>query len=265
MKILVAEDEAVTRRKLEFMLSKWEWEVISASNGRDALEIMKGEEAPSLAIIDIIMPQLNGIEVCSQIRQIPTTVPPYLILLTVKNTKEDTVIGLEAGANDYITKPFDFDELRARLSVGRQMWTLQRNLADKVKELEETLSRTRHLQGLLRTDKHVYEFGPFRLEAAERRLLKGNQIVPLTGKVFDLLLLLVQNKGHLIEKAEIMQELWPHSIVEENNLTVNMSALRKALGGLPGEDEYIETVPKRGYRFVENVRTLKEALEKQST
>jgi DNA-binding winged helix-turn-helix (wHTH) protein/TolB-like protein len=99
---------------------------------------------------------------------------------------------------------------------------------------------------------HHYEFGPFQLETTERRLLRDGQPVALTAKVFDILLLLVQNHGHLLEKKELMQAVWPDSFVEEGNLTRSISTLRKALG--EGEGEYIETVPKRGYRFVADVR-----------
>ena len=95
---------------------------------------------------------------------------------------------------------------------------------------------------------HCYEFGPFRLEATERRLLRDGEPVPLTAKVFDILLILVQNHGHLLEKNDLMQAVWPDSFVEESNLTRSISTLRKSLGECDGE--YIETVPKRGYRFV---------------
>lgn len=103
----------------------------------------------------------------------------------------------------------------------------------------------------------VYEFGPFRLDLTERLLVREGKPLPLTAKVFDLLSLLVRNSGHLVEKSEIMTEIWSDSIVEENNLTVSISALRKALQGERQEEQrYIETVPKRGYRFVADVRIL---------
>jgi DNA-binding winged helix-turn-helix (wHTH) protein/Tfp pilus assembly protein PilF len=126
-------------------------------------------------------------------------------------------------------------------------------LAGRVKELEEALSRVHHLQVLLRKDMHIYEFGPFKLEAAERRLMCRDHQVPLTMKVFDLLLLLVQNAGHLVYKEEIIDRLWPDSFVEENNLTVSMSLLRRALGESAEGQRYIETVKKSGYRFVAEV------------
>lgn len=104
---------------------------------------------------------------------------------------------------------------------------------------------------------HVYEFGRFRLDADDRVLTSGDRVVHLTEKVFNLLLLLVQRSGHLVTKEELMEQVWPDSVVEENNLTVSMSALRKALGEIQEGGQYIETVSKRGYRFVAEVRAIK--------
>jgi len=101
---------------------------------------------------------------------------------------------------------------------------------------------------------HIYEFGPFRLDAAEHHLLRDGEAVPLTPKAFDLLLALVEQHGHLLEKEELLKNVWPDTFVEENNLTSNISQLRKALGGGENGQRYIETVPKRGYRFVASVR-----------
>ena len=105
----------------------------------------------------------------------------------------------------------------------------------------------------------VYEFGPFRLDAAEHQLLREGKAVPLTPKVFDILLVLVQNNGHVLGKDELMKAVWPDSFVEEGNLTRNVSTLRTALGGGPDEQQYIETVPRIGYRFVAGVEKTDEA------
>ena len=105
-------------------------------------------------------------------------------------------------------------------------------------------------------DAQVYEFKGFRLEAAERRLLYNGQPVPLKPKILDLLLLLVQMRGRLVEKDELMKEIWPNTIVEENNITVSMSILRKTLGEGRAGRQFIETVPGRGYRFVAPVKTI---------
>ena len=100
---------------------------------------------------------------------------------------------------------------------------------------------------------HFYEFGPFRLNATERLLQRGGEIVALTPKVLDTLLVLIENSGHIVEKTQLMEQLWPDSFVEESSLTQNISLLRKALAEGDTESNYIETIPKRGYRFVAQV------------
>src|SRR5437667_11295557 len=101
-----------------------------------------------------------------------------------------------------------------------------------------------------------YEFGPFRVDARERQLLRGGKVVPLTPKVFDVLLVLVQNRGHIVSKDEVMKLVWPNIAVEEGNIARNISTLRNALDERPRESQYIETVPWRGYRFVAKVKEL---------
>src|SRR5687768_15947274 len=102
--------------------------------------------------------------------------------------------------------------------------------------------------------KHSYEFGPFRIDAANHLLLRHGQVVPVKPKCFDTLVALVENRGRLLEKDELMKALWPDSFVEEANLTQTVYMLRKALGEGTNEHNYIETIPKRGYRFVDAVR-----------
>jgi TolB-like protein/Tfp pilus assembly protein PilF len=104
---------------------------------------------------------------------------------------------------------------------------------------------------------HAYEFGPFRLIPVERRLLRDGRDVPLTPKLFDMLLLLVRRSGQLVRKEELMQEVWPDTAVQENNLTVSMSMVRKALGEGRDSVRFIETVPKSGYRFIARVREVR--------
>src|SRR4030095_14707638 len=102
--------------------------------------------------------------------------------------------------------------------------------------------------------KHIYEFAHFRLITAEHLLLRDGEAVPLTPKAFDLLLALVEQHGHLLEKDELLKKVWPDTFVEEANLASNISQLRKALGDRENGQRYIETAPKRGYRFVASVR-----------
>ena len=149
MRMLVAEDDPISRRLLEATLVKWGHEVVLATDGAQAWVALSADDAPRLAILDWMMPELDGVDVCRRVRALPRAASPYLILLTAKGRPEDTVAGLEAGADDYVTKPFDRDELRARIHAGMRIVQLQQSLADRVAELEQALVRVKHLQGLL--------------------------------------------------------------------------------------------------------------------
>ena len=148
MKILIAEDDPVSRCFLEVTLIKWGYEVVTTSDGNDAWEAFQ-RERPTIAIFDWMMPGIDGAEVCRRVRSVETTIPSYLIMLTAKSEKQDVVAGLCAGADDYITKPFNRLELHARIKVGIRIAELQKNVADRVIELELALSRVKQLQGLL--------------------------------------------------------------------------------------------------------------------
>ena len=134
---------------IEAQLAMDGYEVTVASDGEAALEILKGDSPPSIAIIDWMMPGISGLELCEMIRKIPEREAMYLILLTAKDRQEDMILGLKSGADDYITKPFEFEELKARIQVGERVLQLQRNLASRVSELETALAQVRHLEGLL--------------------------------------------------------------------------------------------------------------------
>jgi phosphoserine phosphatase RsbU/P len=149
MRILIAEDDDVSRLALEAMLVKRGHEVIPACDGMEALEALQGEDRPPLAILDWMMPERDGVEVCRRVRQDPKLKGLYLILLTSRGDKEHIVEGLRAGANDYVTKPFDNEELLARVNVAVEMLRLQSELAARVRELEDALANLKQLQGLL--------------------------------------------------------------------------------------------------------------------
>jgi DNA-binding response OmpR family regulator len=149
MRILIAEDDLVSRKMLEATLTRWGYEVIITSDGQAAWEALQKQDAPGIAILDWMMPGLDGVDVCRRVRARESGDPVYILLLTAKGNKADIVSGLEAGADDYIVKPFDREELRARLQAGIRIVTLQEALALRVRELQEALGRVRTLQGLL--------------------------------------------------------------------------------------------------------------------
>ncbi|HWG42644.1 MAG TPA: response regulator [Gemmataceae bacterium] len=149
MDILIAEDDQISRRMLEVTLGKWGHRVLVADDGLTAYETLNRDEAPRLAILDWMMPYMDGLTICRRLRENPAKRSTYLILLTARGEKKDIVAGLDSGADDYITKPFDRDELQARVNVGLRMAALQQSLAERVVELEAALKRVKQLQGLL--------------------------------------------------------------------------------------------------------------------
>lgn len=137
MRILVAEDDLVTRRLLKVSLDRWNYEVTLASNGNDALKILLGDAAPKLALLDWVMPGADGVDICRDIRKRNLTSYIYILLLTSKATREDLLNGLQAGADDYLIKPFDLLELQARLWSGQRIIALQDQLLTVQEALRE--------------------------------------------------------------------------------------------------------------------------------
>ena len=148
MRILIADDERFSLHLLKTVLTKEGNEIVSCSAGDEALRVLREPARPEIAILDWMMPGLNGIDVCREARAIPG-LSTYLILLTSRDGAQDLIQGLAAGADDYIVKPFNPAELQARVDVGARIVTLQRRLADRVRELESALQKVKQLQGLL--------------------------------------------------------------------------------------------------------------------
>jgi diguanylate cyclase (GGDEF)-like protein len=134
-RILIAEDDPISRRMLQSFLMKWGYEVLAVASGTEALSILDRPDAPPLAVLDWMMPGMEGPEICREIRKNPERPYTYVLLLTARSQKEDLLKGLEAGADDYLTKPFDAQELRARLHVGQRILDLQHHLLAATEEL----------------------------------------------------------------------------------------------------------------------------------
>ena len=150
MRVLIAEDDPVSRELLDATLQGWGYETVVCTDGLEAVRRLEERDPPGVAILDWMMPGMDAPDICRRVRQRPDTAPAvYLILLTSKTDSHSLVVGLEAGADEFMSKPFDPSVLRARTRVGFRIVELQQALTLRVTELEAALSRVRQLQGLL--------------------------------------------------------------------------------------------------------------------
>ena len=141
MRVLIADDSATSRAMLRKSLARWGYEVVMAEDGAEAWNILERPDAPPMAILDWVMPHLTGPDVCKKVRETRREPYTYILLLTSKNSKDETVEGLEAGADDYIVKPFDQQELSVRLRAGKRIIDLQLSLMEAREELREKANK----------------------------------------------------------------------------------------------------------------------------
>lgn len=149
MKILVADDDPVSRITLSAILDMLGYSVLVAEDGNQAWESLCRPDAPPIAILDWMMPGLSGIEVCQRVRAREREQSPYLVILTSRDMKIDVLEALDAGADEFLTKPVDPAELRVRMAVGKRIVTLQQSLADRVRQLQKALDQVETLEGII--------------------------------------------------------------------------------------------------------------------
>ncbi len=227
-KILVVDDEASIRRILETRLSMVGYEVITAADGEEALEIYH-HQLPDLIILDIMMPKLDGYGVCQALRK-ETDVP--IIMLTALADVADRITGLELGADDYMVKPFSPKELESRIRCI-------------LRRAKKSNSATIPTSGVLQIDGLC-------IDTNKRQVYKDNEKIPLTHMEFSLLELLVGRPGEPISRREILEKVWgytPDSHVDTRVVDVHMSRLRHKLQEDPSQPELIHTVRGAGYAF----------------
>lgn len=157
MKILIAEDDVTSRSMLAAVVKKWGHEPVVTVDGAAAWHELQKPGAPRLVLLDWDMPGMDGPEVCRRLRKIDTPDPAFVILLTARGEKCDIVAGLQAGANDFVTKPFDPSELQARLAVGQRVVELQSALNDRIGELSAALEHVKTLQGIIPLCMHCHK------------------------------------------------------------------------------------------------------------
>ena len=227
MQILVVDDEAPIRELLSFNLKKSGYEVETAADGRAALQ--KAPEA-DLVLLDIMLPEVDGLEVCRQLKADPQTSGIPIIMLTAKAEEIDRVLGLELGADDYVVKPFSMRELLARVKA-----VLRRFAKDSQNEKgrEETL-----------------KIGGLRLDFSSYQAWLHDELIALTPKEYELLKLLVTNPGRAFTRDELLERIWGYEYYgDTRTVDVHIRHLRAKLKGDENISKAIETVRGIGYRF----------------
>ncbi len=229
MRILIAEDDVTSRLILENMLTKWGYDVVSAIDGNDAWKKLQEEDSPKLVILDWMMPGIEGIEICRKIRENSNKEDQYtyVTLLTAKESKENIVTGMDAGADDYITKPFDMHELRVRVRAGQRIIQLQSELLEAKKNLE-IQSRTDPLTGVLNRRAILSQ-----IEIELSRAKRDNAPISISMLDFDHFKKVNDTFGHLSGDAVLRESM---NRVEETIRTYD------AVGRFGGE-EFIVVLP----------------------
>jgi len=149
MRILIADDDPVTSRRLTGLATSWGYDVLTTADGPSTLAILQGQQPPRLVLMDWVMPGIDGVQVCRSLRGREDGQGTYVIMLTAKGGHEDMVEGFDAGADDFLIKPFDADELRGRLKAGARIVDLQQRLAENVGKLTTALNDVKSLSGML--------------------------------------------------------------------------------------------------------------------
>ena len=221
-KILVVDDEYQISRVLKRSLQAHRYDVRTASDGESALDLFH-DFHPDLIITDLQMPEMNGIELCREIRKV-SEIP--IIVLSVKGEEKTKVAALDAGADDYITKPFGMDELMARIRA-----TLRRAPDEKKEEM-------------------ILDVGDFSIDQDKHQVFVRGAEIHLTPKEFELLTYLLQNHGKVLTHRTLLTAIWGGNFIEQTEyLRVFLGNLRKKIESNPAKPQYIVTEPWVGYRF----------------
>jgi DNA-binding response OmpR family regulator len=222
-KILIIEDEEAILMALEDNLKLEGYEVESAKDGEKGFSMAK-ESNFDLIILDIMLPRMDGFEVCKQLRQANITIP--ILMLTAKSQEIDKVLGLELGADDYVTKPFSPRELLARVKA----------LLRRSKQVQKGID--------------VYAFGDVNVDFKKYEIKKGGRPVFLTALEFSLLHFLVQNKGQVVSRDTILDEVWGRDVyIQPRTVDKHIAELRKKIEENPSSPKYIIGVRGVGYKF----------------
>jgi DNA-binding response OmpR family regulator len=230
-KVLVVEDETALLETLQYNLIRHGYEVCTATDGLAALEIARSEK-PDLILLDIMLPKLDGLEVCRILRR-DVSVP--IIMLTARSEEVDKVVGLEMGADDYITKPFSMRELLARVKASLR----------RVRLTKEEMAATDN-----RDAPQVLVFDDLTIQVARHEAVLGDEVLPLKPKEYDLLLFLTQNPGTTLTRDLILERVWGWEFSGgTRTVDVHIRWLREKIESDPAHPVRIVTVRGVGYRF----------------
>jgi DNA-binding response OmpR family regulator len=225
-KILVVEDDTGLREALAFNLLHEGYTVLSATNGLQAIEVARREQ-PAVVILDLMLPDLDGLSVCRSLRREPDTAEVAILILTARTGEVDKIVGLETGADDYLTKPFSLGELLARV---RAMLRRARSTAPR----------------------DVLHAGDLTLDLITRRAVRHNQELALTPKEFSLLAELMRHRGAVLSRDLLLDRVWGYDFFgDTRTVDVHVRWLREKIESDPAHPTRIQTVRGLGYRFVE--------------
>jgi two-component system alkaline phosphatase synthesis response regulator PhoP len=241
-KILVVDDEAVLQEMIVYNLQQSGYQVLSAGDGVSALEIAR-RERPALIILDVMLPGMDGLEVCRRLRREPQTAQTPIIMLTAKSDEIDKVVGLEVGADDYVTKPFGRRELLARVRA------LLRRSDYAAKDDQQTDSEDEDAETPQRTH-HYLNAGPLKIDQPGRRVFIQGKGIDLQPKQFDLLTYLVKNRGTVLTRDQLLHNVWGYDYAgDTRTVDVHIRWLREKLEVDPASPKLIQTVRGIGYVF----------------
>ncbi len=240
-KILVVDDEAILAETIAYNLEQEGYQVITVADGTSALNAVH-KEHPDLIVLDIMLPGVDGLEVCRQLRREDNTATVPIIMLTAKSDEIDKVVGLEVGADDYVTKPFGRRELLARVRALLRRADYPSNTEERLSSPESDVepppvSRNRELVA-----------GPLRIDLASRQVNCRGQDLELQPKQFDLLTYLVRNRGTVLTRDQLLHNVWGYDYTgDTRTVDVHIRWLREKLEADPANPKLIQTVRGVGY------------------
>ncbi len=236
--ILVVEDDNALRDTIAYNLRGEGYLVLTAADGIAALETAH-QNALSLVLLDLMLPRLDGLEVCRQLRAKPETAHTPILMLTARGEETDKVVGLELGADDYVTKPFSWKELRARVRA-----LLRRG------EHAAVGSAVPSTGGPAAESGRLLVADDLRIDADRREVTRGERQIELPARLFDLLVYMVRNRGVVLTRDRLLQHVWGYDYAgDTRTVDVHVRWLREKLEDDPAVPQLIQTVRGVGYRF----------------